>query len=80
MHQIANVIVIAVMIIVILLVPGIATSHVIFRVSSQLVLTNFIFRNTCKTIFEAIVFVFGMHPFDVVDQCVVDGVQVREEG
>lgn len=55
MHQIANLIIIALMIIVILLVPGIATSHVIFLVSSQLVLANFVFKNTCKTIFEAIV-------------------------
>ncbi|KAL0372215.1 UNVERIFIED_CONTAM: Mechanosensitive ion channel protein 10 [Sesamum calycinum] len=31
------------------------------------------------TIFEAIIFVFVMHPFDVGDRCVVDGVQVVVE-
>lgn len=34
------------------------------------------FGNMCKTAFEAIIFVFVMHPFDVGDRCVVDGVQV----
>lgn len=79
LHQIANAIVTVIMIIVILLVLGIATSHVILLVSSRLVLAGFIFGNTYKTVFEAIVFVFVMHPFDVGDRCVVDGVQVREE-
>ncbi|KAL4335293.1 hypothetical protein GQ457_07G039070 [Hibiscus cannabinus] len=31
------------------------------------------------TIFEAIIFVFVMHPFDVGDRCVVDGVQLLVE-
>lgn len=79
LHQIANAIVSVIMIIVILLVLGIATSHVILLVSSQLVLAGFIFGNTCKTVFEAIVFVFVMHPFDVGDRCVVDGVQMIVE-
>jgi len=34
------------------------------------------FGNTCKMAFEAIIFVFVMHPFDVGDRCVVDGIQV----
>jgi hypothetical protein len=33
-------------------------------------------KKTAKTVFEAIIFVFVMHPFDVGDRCVVDGVQV----
>ncbi|PPR81386.1 hypothetical protein GOBAR_AA39327 [Gossypium barbadense] len=44
----------------------------------SLVVAAFMFGNTCKTIFEAIVFVFVMHPFDVGDRCVVDGVQHLE--
>jgi hypothetical protein len=36
----------------------------------------FIFGNACKTVFEAIIFVFIMHPFDVGDRCVIDGIQV----
>ena len=34
------------------------------------------FGNTCKTTFEAIIFLFVMHPFDVGDRCEVDEVQV----
>ena len=44
--------------------------------SSQLLLVVFMFGNTAKTVFEAIIFVFVMHPFDVGDRCVIDGVQV----
>ncbi|XP_020536366.1 mechanosensitive ion channel protein 10 isoform X2 [Jatropha curcas] len=44
-----------------------------------LVVAAFIFGNTCKTMFEAIIFVFVMHPFDVGDRCVVDGVPLLVE-
>ena len=63
-------------IVVWLLLMEIATTKVLVFLSSQLVLAAFMFGNTCKTIFEAIVFVFVMHPFDVGDRCVVDGVPV----
>lgn len=56
---------------------GIATTQVIVVISSQLLVVVFMFGNTCKTTFEAIIFVFIMHPFDVGDRCVVDGVQVN---
>lgn len=59
-----------------LLLTGIATTKVLVVLSSQLVVAVFMFGNTCKTIFEAIIFVFVMHPFDVGDRCVIDGVQV----
>ncbi|KAK6115183.1 hypothetical protein DH2020_007452 [Rehmannia glutinosa] len=36
-------------------------------------------RNTCKTTFEAIIFLFVMHPFDVGDRVEVDGVQMVVE-
>lgn len=63
-------------IVVWLLLMEIATTKVLLVLSSQLVVAAFMFGNTCKTIFEAIVFVFVMHPFDVGDRCVVDGVPV----
>lgn len=65
-----------IIIVVWLLLTGIATTKVLVVFSSQLVVAVFMFGNTCKTIFEAIIFVFVMHPFDVGDRCVVDGVQV----
>ncbi|KAJ8771245.1 hypothetical protein K2173_026133 [Erythroxylum novogranatense] len=62
-----------------LLLVEIATTKVILFLSSQLVVAAFMFGNTCKTIFEAIIFVFVMHPFDVGDRCVVEGVPLLVE-
>lgn len=62
--------------IVSLLLMGLVTTKVMLLISSQLVLVAFMFGNTCKTIFEAIIFVFVMHPFDLDDRCLIDGVQV----
>ncbi|KAH7432464.1 hypothetical protein KP509_07G023800 [Ceratopteris richardii] len=79
LHRLVDAVVGVVIAVVCLLVLGIATTHLLLLVSSQLVLVVFIFGNTCKTVFEAIVFLFVMHPFDVGDRCVVDGNQVVVE-
>jgi len=62
-----------------LLILGIATSKFFVLLSSQLLVAVFMFGNTLRTIFEAIVFLFVMHPFDVGDRCEVDGMQVVVE-
>ncbi|OIV96424.1 hypothetical protein TanjilG_09851 [Lupinus angustifolius] len=72
-------ILVVVSIVVWLLLMGIATTKVLVFLSSQLVLSAFMFGNTCKNIFEAIIFVFVMHPFDVGDRCVIDGVELLVE-
>lgn len=59
------------------LVMQFATSKVLVFITSQLLLVAFIFGNTCKTIFEAIILVFVTMPFDVGDRCIIEGVQVR---
>ncbi|KAI4312580.1 hypothetical protein MLD38_037386 [Melastoma candidum] len=79
LHKLASAIVFVVIVVMSLLVMGVATTKVIFVVTSQLLLVGFMFQNTCKTIFESIVFVFVMHPFDVGDRCVVEGVQMVVE-
>ncbi|XP_074289772.1 mechanosensitive ion channel protein 10-like [Silene latifolia] len=66
-------ILIILMIILWLLITEIATTKLLVFLSSQLIVAAFIFGNTCKTTFEAIIFVFVMHPFDVSDRCVIDG-------
>lgn len=76
LHKLANAIVIIIIVVVILLVMELATTKVILVVTSQLLLVGFMFQNTCKTMFESIIFVFVMHPFDVGDRCVIDGTQV----
>ncbi|KAH7525224.1 hypothetical protein FEM48_Zijuj06G0202400 [Ziziphus jujuba var. spinosa] len=79
LHKLASAVVIVVITVVSLLVMGLATSKVIFVVTSQLLLVGFMFQNTCKTMFESIIFVFAMHPFDVGDRCVIDNVQMIVE-
>ncbi|KAI9123577.1 hypothetical protein K1719_004877 [Acacia pycnantha] len=79
LHGILKFIVGIIILVIWLLILGIATTKFLLLVSSQLVLVAFIFGNTCKTIFEAIIFLFIMHPFDVGDRCEIDGIQVVVE-
>lgn len=76
LHRIVNCVLTMIVIIIWLLVLGIATTHLLVLLSSQLLLVVFVFGNTCKTIFEAIIFLFVMHPFDVGDRCVIEGNEV----
>ena len=80
LHRIASVLVSIIIIIVWLVMLGIATTQILVFAGSQLLLVGFMFGNTVKQIFEAMVFLFVMHPFDVGDRCIVDGVQVRNNG
>ncbi|KAL1202419.1 Mechanosensitive ion channel protein 5 [Cardamine amara subsp. amara] len=79
LHRIINVLIGIIIIIIWLLILGIATTKFLLVLSSQLLLVAFIFGNSCKTIFEAIIFLFVMHPFDVGDRCEIDGVQLVVE-
>ncbi|KAH7278299.1 hypothetical protein KP509_38G034800 [Ceratopteris richardii] len=79
LHRMVTVLVIVIIIVVWLLVLGIATTHVLLFITSQLLLVGFMFSNTVKQIFEAIIFLFVMHPFDVGDRCIVDGQQLIVE-
>jgi len=76
LHRMLNFIVGIVVLIIWLLILELATTKFLVFLSSQIVLVTFIFGNTCKTIFEAIIFLFVMHPFDVGDRCEIDGIQV----
>ncbi|KAJ9153458.1 hypothetical protein P3X46_026893 [Hevea brasiliensis] len=79
LHRMVNVLVGILIAIIWLLILGIATSKFLVFISSQLLLVAFIFGNTCKTVFESIIFLFVIHPFDVGDRCEVDGVQMVVE-
>lgn len=79
LNKLITALLIVIIMVVWLLLTGIATTKVLVVLSSQLVVAVFMFGNTCKTIFEAIIFVFVMHPFDVGDRCVIDGVQMIVE-
>ncbi|CAH1414355.1 unnamed protein product [Lactuca virosa] len=79
LHQMVNFLVGIIIVVICLLILNIATSKFLVFISSQIVVVAFIFGNTCKTIFEAIIFLFVMHPFDVGDRCEIDGVQMIVE-
>ncbi|KAL8144176.1 hypothetical protein V2J09_017208 [Rumex salicifolius] len=79
LHQLLNVLVGFIVVIIWLMILGVPISHFLLLISSQLLLLTFIFGNTFKTTFEAIIFLFVMHPFDVGDRCEIDEVQMIVE-
>ncbi|KAJ1412472.1 Mechanosensitive ion channel MscS [Sesbania bispinosa] len=79
LHKLASAVVSVIIIIVVLLVMGVATMKIILFCITQTVLIGVAFQGTCKTVLEAIIFVFVMHPFDIGDRCVIDGVQMTVE-
>lgn len=79
LHQLVNVIVGIAIVIIWLLILGVPISHFLVFLSSQIVVLAFMIGNTCKTTFEAIIFLFVMHPFDVGDRCEIEGVQMVVE-
>ncbi|CAK9180369.1 unnamed protein product [Ilex paraguariensis] len=79
LHHMLNVLVGMVIVVIWLLILKVTTTHFLIFLSSQLLLVVFMFGNTCKTTFEAIIFLFVMHPFDVGDRVEVEGVQMIVE-
>ncbi|KAJ6407251.1 hypothetical protein OIU84_010706 [Salix udensis] len=79
LNKLVSAVVFVGIVVVWLLVMGYLTTQVLVLISSQLLLVVFMFGNSAKTVFEAIIFVFVMHPFDVGDRCVIDGVQMTVE-
>ncbi|KAJ4882980.1 Mechanosensitive ion channel protein 10 [Raphanus sativus] len=79
LNKLVTAILIVITIVIWLLLLEVATTKVLLFFSTQLVALAFIIGSTCKNLFESIVFVFVMHPFDVGDRCVVDGVPMLVE-
>ena len=75
LNVIASVIVLLVITVLWLIFMEFLSTKLLLFLSSQLLLVVFMFGNTAKTVFEAVIFVFVVHPFDVGDRCVVGGVQ-----
>lgn len=79
LHHMLNVLVAILIVVIWLLILKVATTHFFIFMSSQILLVVFVFGNTCKTIFEAIIFLFVMHPYDVGDRVDIEGVQMVVE-
>ncbi|KAJ9183762.1 hypothetical protein P3X46_007574 [Hevea brasiliensis] len=76
LNKLASVAVLFVIIIVWLLFMEYLSIKIVVFITSQLLLLAFMFGNTAKTVFEAIIFVFVMHPFEVGDRCLIDDKQM----
>ncbi|KAI9396736.1 hypothetical protein POPTR_004G178900v4 [Populus trichocarpa] len=79
LHQMINAIVGIVIVVISLVILGIAKSKFFVLLGSQVLVVSFVFGNTAKTLFESIIFLFVIHPFDVGDRCEIDGVQLIVE-
>ncbi|KAJ8425020.1 hypothetical protein Cgig2_012979 [Carnegiea gigantea] len=79
LHKIVNVLVSIIIILIAATSLNIITTKSLVFLSSQIVLVAFVFGNTCKNVFECIIFLFVIHPFDVGDRCEIDGVQMVVE-
>ncbi|GAB4842498.1 hypothetical protein Ancab_012472 [Ancistrocladus abbreviatus] len=77
LNQLTSGFVIAVVILAWLLLTGIATTKVLMAIVSPFAATTFVFGDTCKTLFEGIIFAFVKHPFDVGDRCIINGVDME---
>ncbi|KAF2287159.1 hypothetical protein GH714_038507 [Hevea brasiliensis] len=77
LNMIASVIVLIVVAVVVAF-HGSSIHQILLFMSSQLLLVAFMFGNTVKNVFEAVIFVFVVHAFDVGDRCVIDGMVVDE--
>ncbi|KAL2940837.1 Mechanosensitive ion channel protein 9 [Bienertia sinuspersici] len=60
-----------------LLLTGLATTRVIALIASPLLAATFIFGESCKTLFQGILFVYVTHPIDVADLCFIDGKMLK---
>ncbi|KAF2613298.1 hypothetical protein F2Q70_00007335 [Brassica cretica] len=79
LNKLVTAILMVVTLVIWLLLLEVATTKVLLFFSTQMVALAFIIRNTCKNLFESIIFVFVMHPYDVGDRFVVDGVPMLVE-
>ncbi|XP_057247953.1 mechanosensitive ion channel protein 6 [Beta vulgaris subsp. vulgaris] len=79
LHKIVDVIVSIIMLLITCIALSIITPRSVVFLSSQVVVVAFVFGNTCKNVFESIIFLFVIHPFDVGDRCEIDAVQMVVE-
>ncbi|KAH9622440.1 hypothetical protein KSS87_007773 [Heliosperma pusillum] len=55
-----------------LLLTRLASTNVLVLIASPLLAATFVFGDTSKSLFQGLIFVYVVHPFDVGDLCVID--------
>uniref|UniRef100_A0A0D3ARH7 Uncharacterized protein n=1 Tax=Brassica oleracea var. oleracea TaxID=109376 RepID=A0A0D3ARH7_BRAOL len=79
LHKMVNIVVGIIILLVWLIILGITSTKFLVVMSSQVVVVAFIFGNMFNTVFESIIYLFVIHPFDVGDRCEIDGIQMVVE-
>ncbi|XP_057515084.1 mechanosensitive ion channel protein 10-like isoform X2 [Amaranthus tricolor] len=60
-----------------LLLTGLATTKVLVLIATPILGLSFIFQDTCKTLFEGVMFAYVVNPFNVGDLCILDGTMME---
>ncbi|KAL6500659.1 hypothetical protein OROHE_025456 [Orobanche hederae] len=76
LNKVMSVLILLVILIVWLLLMEITSTKVLVVIASQILVVVVMFGSAARSLFEAIIFIFVVHPFDVGDWCVIDGVQM----
>ncbi|GAB4850430.1 hypothetical protein Ancab_029734 [Ancistrocladus abbreviatus] len=77
LNRLLSTFVILMMMAIWLLATNIFNTSKLALLFSPFLASTFIFGNSCKNVFEGLIFTFGMHPFDVGDRVIVDGMQMK---
>ncbi|XP_021862752.1 uncharacterized protein [Spinacia oleracea] len=72
LNKIISTLLIAVIFIMWLLLTGFATIKLLVIIASPSLAATLIFGESCKTLFQGIIFTYVVHPFDVGDLCVIE--------
>ncbi|XP_074292524.1 mechanosensitive ion channel protein 9-like isoform X2 [Silene latifolia] len=72
LNQVISAVIIAVTCVMWLLLSGLAKTNVLVLIASPLLAVTFIFGDTAKNLFQGLIFVYVVHPFDVGDLCLID--------
>ncbi|KAJ7279863.1 hypothetical protein O6H91_Y373800 [Diphasiastrum complanatum] len=73
LHRVLDVVLAVTLFIVCLLIFGVNTSKLLVFFSTIFIPSVFVFGNTAKNTFEALIFLFIVHPYDVGDRISVEG-------
>ncbi|KAL8159797.1 LOW QUALITY PROTEIN: hypothetical protein V2J09_001334 [Rumex salicifolius] len=76
LHRMDNILVSVIIGIIWLTILDSATSQFLVFASSQFILIAFVFGNSCKNVFESIIFKFVIHPYDVGNHMVVEEMNI----
>ncbi|KAH9604093.1 hypothetical protein KSS87_010433 [Heliosperma pusillum] len=72
LNRVLSGLIIAATVLIWLFLNGLATTQVIVLITSPLLAASFVFGDTAKGLFQGLIFVYVVHPFNVGDLCVID--------